>query len=260
MRLRMKLLQSASWGAVLLLAACGRLQFEPREAGPDGRGLDASVDAAVPAGLVAWFPLEDSDGMFSERVAGNNGSCVGSGCPVSVPGRVGNGQLFVNAQAQCIKVPHTAALNLPQLTISLWAFQSVSGNLSLIAKPFGADFANSWQIETGIATTTDSVSFTTAKDAVSNDYTVTPNDVIQLNQWQHIAVTRDATMARLYVNGTERASTALLAQPLDDGGTLAIGCDINGNGDALYYTGILDEVRIYNRALSPQSIAALAAP
>jgi hypothetical protein len=77
--------------------------------------------------------------------------------------------------------------------------------------------------------------------------------------WQQVVAVQDAkTQTRtLYVNGTQVASGAAL-QPADATGPLWIG---QGNADEEGFAGGLDEIRIYNRALSPDDIAKLfAAP
>jgi hypothetical protein len=60
-----------------------------------------------------------------------------------------------------------------------------------------------------------------------------------------------------YVNGQQTDTTAAPAQILDDPqANLRIGC----RGDSAYFfVGLIDEVRIYGRALAPAEIAALAA-
>lgn len=72
--------------------------------------------------------------------------------------------------------------------------------------------------------------------------------------WSQLAVTYDGSTLRLYVNGTEvssRAASGLLTS--SSGATLRIG------GNAVwgrYFRGRIDEVRIYDRALSAGEVVA----
>ncbi|MFO1431841.1 MAG: PKD domain-containing protein [Candidatus Competibacteraceae bacterium] len=72
-------------------------------------------------------------------------------------------------------------------------------------------------------------------------------------QWVHLAATYNGAQQRLYVNGTEVASKNLSGQILTSNGDLRIG----GNSVwGEFFQGFIDEVRIYNRALSPSEIQA----
>jgi hypothetical protein len=83
--------------------------------------------------------------------------------------------------------------------------------------------------------------------------TIINGPVIKKNVWTHIAGTYDGTTMRIFVNGQEVASGAHaggIAQtlwPLEFGKSDRI---LSGLPDS-YFKGALDEVRIWNRALTP---------
>ena len=65
---------------------------------------------------------------------------------------------------------------------------------------------------------------------------------------QHLAATYDGTEQRLYVNGAQVATRAQTGTIVNTGNPLRIG----GNGIwGEYFQGLIDEVRVYRRALSP---------
>ncbi|GAA1271006.1 hypothetical protein GCM10009677_24820 [Sphaerisporangium rubeum] len=73
--------------------------------------------------------------------------------------------------------------------------------------------------------------------------TVQGTTELPLNQWSHIATTYDGSTARMYVNGNQVGEAAISGDLQLDDGALHIG------GDTLwgeYFSGIIDEVRIYN--------------
>jgi hypothetical protein len=75
--------------------------------------------------------------------------------------------------------------------------------------------------------------------------------VLPLNTWTHLAATYDGSTIRLYVNGSQVASTARTGAITTSTSPLRIG------GDSVwgeYFTGLIDEVRVYNRALSQTEI------
>ena len=75
---------------------------------------------------------------------------------------------------------------------------------------------------------------------------------LTINQWTHLAGTWDGSTLRLYLGGVEVAS-----QPRS--GTLEVNnspLHIGGNTyNGENFSGLIDEVRIYNRALTPAEIA-----
>ena len=76
-------------------------------------------------------------------------------------------------------------------------------------------------------------------------------------EWIHVAATYDGGTLTLYVDGEEIDSLNTGDAPYDSQEVLQIGGDL-GCGGRSWYTGLLDDVRLYNRALSKAEIAILA--
>ena len=73
------------------------------------------------------------------------------------------------------------------------------------------------------------------------------------NTWSYLTETYDGSTLRLYVNGTQVASTAHTGTIATSTNPLQIG------GDSIYgqfFAGLIDEVRVYNRALTAAQIQA----
>ena len=76
---------------------------------------------------------------------------------------------------------------------------------------------------------------------------------LPLNAWTHLATTYDGATLRLYVNGTQVASKPQTGRIPASTGPLRIG------GNAIWsewFRGLIDEVRVYSRALSAGEIQA----
>ena len=75
---------------------------------------------------------------------------------------------------------------------------------------------------------------------------------IPLNTWTHIAVTYNGSRVVLYTNGASQsfADTGNLASNSDN---VFIGSE---SGADRQFSGLIDEVKIYNRALSASEILA----
>ena len=74
---------------------------------------------------------------------------------------------------------------------------------------------------------------------------------LEVNAWTHLAATYDGATLRLFVNGAETASHPVTGSIMASSNPLRVG------GNAVwgeYFAGVIDEVRIYNRALSAAEI------
>jgi chitodextrinase len=69
--------------------------------------------------------------------------------------------------------------------------------------------------------------------------------------WEHVAVTHDGATARFYVDG-QQVATRAFAGNVGDSNAWRIGA--YGAGPSGFFDGLVDEVRIYDRALSPGEI------
>jgi hypothetical protein len=87
------------------------------------------------------------------------------------------------------------------------------------------------------------------------------NTGVDDNRWHHVAATFDGRMVHCYVDGVEKSHRAGKAGPVNKcGWDLCIGNSVvdYGWGELMAFDGLIDEVRIYNRALSTDEIKALA--
>jgi PKD repeat protein len=74
------------------------------------------------------------------------------------------------------------------------------------------------------------------------------------NAWVHLAATYDGQYQRLYLNGKQVAARAQQGAISKSSGVLRIGADNDGGFWGDCFKGYIDEVRIYNRALTPQEV------
>ncbi len=100
----------------------------------------------------------------------------------------------------------------------------------------------------------------------NNTVSLVPNDggnangvnsvsTVSTNTWYHITSTYDGSAARMYVNGVlEATNSNTFERPT--GSSVEFGHCLGA--PSRYLDGILDDVRLYNRALSPSEVAALA--
>ena len=86
-------------------------------------------------------------------------------------------------------------------------------------------------------------------DTIPAGYHTTGNNSISLNQWSHIACVWDGTNIKQYINGMLANTVAVTGAGASP--TLVV---IGAETTARQFQGIIDEVRIYNRALSAEEV------
>ena len=79
-------------------------------------------------------------------------------------------------------------------------------------------------------------------------------------QWVHVAATIGNGIATPYINGVPDESVVRYKAPITQEFPLFIGFDRKKETPPRYFQGLLDELRIYNRVLTPEEIKVLATP
>lgn len=233
---------------VIGVAACGRVDFGP--VARDGAPVDdVAADAdTLGVGLVLHLPFE---GNTSDTSQGLPVLCAD--CPTYAPGHVGQAARF--ASPICLTVAGSQpGLQAPAYTLAAWVQTTVVARGVVLSRPFDGetDVTNSWELflrEDG------TVRFTTLIDGV-NDYP--GGGPYSIDIWHHVAAVHDGRSKRIYLDGAQVSVTP--APPTEyDASDVFIGCDRNLGALEGFFRGLLDEVRVYDRALSEDEVRALAA-
>jgi hypothetical protein len=231
--------------AFILLVGCGRLGFG--ESGP-------AVPKAQPPtdNLLAYWDFENATtgGVMSE-VSTDMATCTGAECAVEVTGAVGMGLSFDGAN----NAYHVASLTSwsgPEYTISVWTLpQSASTGTAdpIIMRSSGGCSSPS------IRTDGSRVAFAAFDTSNTHQYAWT-SDILVAQTWQQVAIRWDGTTQAVFVNG-QCACQNVPTVPLTVSPTTEFTFGIDAN-DNRRLAGDLDEVRIYDRALTDDEMATLA--
>lgn len=207
------------------------------------------------ANLVAYWPLDESSGSTaSEVVAGQNGS-LGAGANFASGGGIVNGAVLLDGSQGRIALP---SIDVPgsQLSLSAWIKPASLGSVEgrIISKASGT--VNNQHVWMLSQLNGSAIRFRLSVDGTT---TVLASDTGELvaGRWYLLTATYDGSTMRIYKNADLVASTnvsgAVEAAPTVP---VAIGNQPAGAGDRPF-DGLIDEVRIYNSALSTVELAEL---
>jgi|GEM_PF-1101610 hypothetical protein len=195
--------------------------------------------------LVGYWAFDEGSGTVANDGSGNgnNGTLGGSPLPSWVAGKYGDALSF-NGINDYVQVPSSSSLNPTQITIAAWLNISSTGNdQSIVNKIIWA--TSGYRLVVLSSGVLDfNVGFGGA-DSVST---------VPYNSWTFVVVTFDGSYVTFYVNGVSQTGdrTALRGSIISNTTPL----DIGESGGEYWVLGVIDEVRIYNRALSAAEVAA----
>ena len=235
---------------------------------PANIGQSTGLSPSFQNGLVAFYPFNGN--ANDESGNGNNGIVHGAALSSDQFGNLNKAYSFDGIN-NYIEVPDNSSLDFTSFTISAWvkptafntytkagggyAFPDYSGFIAKDSQnPIG---------QTGFTTAANSTSLRVQGSCSDGSYSdVSITNSVNLNLWQHIVYIFDNGIVKIYKNGV------LVVENSANPGKLLS----NNNEPVLigktywfpdatllisYFTGTIDEVRIYNRVLSPIEIGTL---
>lgn len=206
---------------------------------------DVAYPASLRKGLVAYYPFTGNAGDSSGN--GNNGTVNG---PTLTTDRFGNAHSAYMFSGGTITAPHRSYLGFTQnghFSVSIWAYKTGAENPAhfIGKRPQGAHEFN-WQIAQH-----DPWSGLIFSGSASSQATgpSTFKDVAQ-NGWSHVVGVFDNGTWSIYLDGVLLASATSTVFYPDVNTPLEIG----NSGGWGPFGGKLDDIRIYDRALTVEEI------
>ena len=221
----------------------------------------SSDDSIIPSNYsntfstVGYWNFDEGSGNMTYDYTGNNNVGTLENSTHGIPQwRSGNDCKYgycleFDGEGDYVEVEDSGSLQFRnELTVGLWfKMNDKTGyDKKFIDKFYERPFSFTWDVS---ATSFDFM----IRNITDTRYTSSYNFDPSLGQWYHIAGTYNGSYIQIYFNGMLRDSIYLGGSVTNTTSSLTIGSGINGVNP---FNGTIDEVRIWNRALSPEEINA----
>jgi prepilin-type N-terminal cleavage/methylation domain-containing protein len=215
---------------------------------------------AAAEGLVGWWTFDEGSGSAAADSSGNGNAgsltCTGGGCanPTWTTGKVGNALSFTGTAGAAGPGSYVSVASIPttsHMTMMAWIRPTTAANDQMFMSSV-ANNANYMRTLSGKAFSSVSVSGGPAQSTIAGATTLANST------WYHVAGSFNGTAQTVFLNGTQDGTTNATTTSANlnwPAGAFNIGIYLTGSVNP--FVGIIDEVRIYNRALSAAEIAAM---
>ncbi len=205
---------------------------------------------AGPLGLVGYWTFDEGQGTTAFDSSGNGLDGTLMGNPKWVSGQVG-GALDFDGNDDYVQIPDDPLLALTkEITIAAWTNMraTASGEMAIVSK--GGWAANDLPYE--LTETSGGVIYWQFYNDAGRD-SCAP-DSPKAAEWHHIAATYDGASFKCYIDGVLAEEWAYAgAMPVN---TAAVNIGRRSRGGTMF-NGLIDDVAIYNRALSVDEIQSI---
>jgi hypothetical protein len=219
---------------------------------PDGTSLDSgpfSVEVAAPRpGLLGAWGFNEPIGRAYDY--SGNGNHLALNDSMQTPGEFRTG-ITKHGEVGSARVADTPVLSPGAgLTASAWTKPNANldGTQPLIVKRLAGA-----PVEYGLFATTETGGLTGVITTDAGTFTVVGGD-LTIGHEAHVSLTYDGAALRLFVEYEEVASVPASGTIVDGTGALTM-LSAPGDGKVDLYLGVLDSVRVYNRALTADELS-----
>ena len=221
-------------------------------------------------GLTGYWKFDEGSGTVANDSStnGNTGTLV-NGPTWTGSGKVNGALSFAAASSQYVDVanPSNFAFDYTQpFSISAWVYRTANTANNVVAAkwdPATTKGYKLWLPASGAycnGSGSNCLDFIMRNGGTSQEI-LTPGGTLSTNAWHHVVATYDGSQSesgmKLYIDGAATGNSA--ANNLS--GSILTSVDfkvaVDDTTTASYFPGTLDEVRVYNRVLSPSDVLTL---
>jgi hypothetical protein len=224
--------------------------------------LQVQAETFPTNGLVSYWSMRTSGTTVYDEWGSNNGTAVGSPTFSSTYGKRDDGARFTTSPQRINISDHIANFSaLTQGSIAMWVNGSSTNLQDTVGLSDGGDAASVFVMQ--YLTLDGSMKFRMfARENVTPllDYRTTT--AFPTGQWHHVVYTSSSGGNAFYVNGQKRtgtystgnASSSVFFSRINDADTLYLAQARAGGADIAQFFGSMDEVAIWNRALTSKEV------
>jgi hypothetical protein len=213
--------------------------------------VEVKISDALLNGLVGWWKFDETSGTvaYDSSGNGNNGNLTGG--PTWVTGKI-DGALSFDGLDDYVSIPATADLDLANLNISAWINTSNYRQNGFIFEKTSNGQVNS-QYNLFFEHSSNSLRWRTTP--VSGNYHESRLATNILTSWNFLSASYDGITKKIFLNGNLSKSDSFSGTIVQNpNGISLIGKHPPAN---YFFNGLIDDVRIYDRALSAEEVQAL---
>ena len=200
---------------------------------------------AILDNLVSYYKLDESSGAVLDVHGSNDGT--NNGATPNVTGKINTAYDFVAANTDYISLGNPANLKITgNITISLWVYLDGTASTNrFVAK--GNSYFFWFSGDNGLG-----------YFAIDLDGGAVPNSGTSTTDirggWHHVVGVNDGTNLKIYIDGTEESTDTTGGGIVTNDTNVEFGRNVGGSE---YFDGKLDEIGIWDRALSDNEISDL---
>ncbi len=208
---------------------------------------NAQGTGRLDSGLAGYWRLDDGSGTSAtDSSSGGNTGTLNYG-PTWGTGQIGGAVSYDNTNDS---ITVGDVVEPDYITMSAWINRNGNGTAPIITK---GNYTGSEQYSLFVDYSTyGTVEMIVRAAGGGYDHCRTSSSGYTTGQWYHVTGTYNGTTCRIYVNGADTTNTVVSDTT---SGAINSGASSLTIGSA--FNGLLDEVRIYNRPLSPDEVAQL---
>jgi parallel beta-helix repeat protein len=243
--------------------SAGFVEFSNSDWSPSTRTFTLEESSGVTSNIVGLWAFDEAAGNIAHDSSGNgnNGTLYGA---TWATGKLGNALNF-DGVASYVNIPYSSNLDITNnITVVAWVKGAPQTYKFIVDKYDNGANKRSWKIGTN-STDGDKLEVIITDDGFGNpghskDYI---SSVAMLdNTWKHVAFTFNNGALSLYINGIKDTNVnKLFDDPIisifSSNVNVSFGSRFSNNVPSNFFNGTIDDVKIYNGALSAEEIKAV---